>query len=136
MSQPGNFASCYAKVSVGLPFYAPRVGLSGVTLYVMSDPRRHGLLLDTLARAVIVDHDALRAAYLAPGRHGPAGQLDTLDYLLVRDRRVLAAVSSRGRLRCNRELPPGRGGFALAKLLPALRQLSAKRAAAALAHTN
>jgi len=92
-------------------------------------------MLDTLARAVIVDHDALRAAYMSGG-HAAASALDTLDYLLVQDRRVLAAVSSRGGLRCNAELPPGRWRFALAKLRPALQHLAKSRAAVALAPTN
>jgi hypothetical protein len=64
----------------------------------------------------------VRAAYLAGG-HATADAVDALDYFVSRDRRILGAVSTRGRLRVNLELPPGRCRFALEKLRPALRQL-------------
>jgi hypothetical protein len=95
-NSPRNWSEITASVAARYGFNAPRHGMTGVPVYVLTDVR--GPLyghIDDFAREVIASNDRVRSAYMSGGRDTAYGPGDYV-YVVARDGNAIAAITHAG----------------------------------------
>ena len=125
---PQNYAEALWSIERGWSFSSALLGLAGESIGVLSDAARRlpTWQRDRMAGEIIASNRLQHQRYMGKGRRYDN---DDVVYFVTCDGRALAYVTRGGVVTVNRELPPGRGQFAVNRIMPALEVLAKQYAA-------